>query len=161
VNTIFIHATDIRLQVLLPFVSFILQAKCYEWGVFLHKHISHRGLIMKILIILNDPPYGTERCFNGLRLALALRKTEPKPELSVFLMADAVLCAKAGQTTPDGYYNLGRMIRGVASQARVLLCGNCLDTRGIDDKELLKNTTRSTMPELAQLTLEADKVLVF
>ncbi len=116
---------------------------------------------MKILIILNDPPYGTERCFNGLRLALALRKTEPKPELSVFLMADAVLCAKAGQTTPDGYYNLGRMIRGVASQARVLLCGNCLDTRGIDDKELLKNTTRSTMPELAQLTLEADKVLVF
>ena len=38
---------------------------------------------MKICIILNDPPYGTERCFNGLRLALALLKTEPKPELSV------------------------------------------------------------------------------
>ncbi len=116
---------------------------------------------MKICIILNDPPYGTERCFNGLRLALALLKTEPKPEISIFLMADSVICAKAGQTTPDGYYNLGRMIRGVTRQARVLLCGNCMDARGISDDEVLEGTTRSTMPELAQLTIEADKVLVF
>ena len=116
---------------------------------------------MKICIVLNDPPYGTERCFNGLRLALALLKTEPKPELSIFLMADAVLCAKAGQTTPDGYYNLGQMIRGVARQARVVLCGNCMDARGIGDEELLENTARGTMPDLAQLTLEADQVLVF
>ena len=116
---------------------------------------------MKICIVLNDPPYGTERCFNGLRLALALLKTEPKPELSIFLMADAVLCAKAGQTTPDGYYNLGQMIRGVARQARVVLCGNCMDARGIGDGELLENTARGTMPDLAQFTLEADQVLVF
>ncbi len=116
---------------------------------------------MKICIILNYPPYGTERCFNGLRLALALLKTEPKPEISIFLMADSVICAKAGQTTPDGYYNLGRMIRGVARQARVLLCGNCMDARGIGDEEIVQGTTRGTMPELAQLTIEADKVLVF
>jgi uncharacterized protein involved in oxidation of intracellular sulfur len=116
---------------------------------------------MKICIILNDPPYGTERCYNGLRLALALLKADPDTELTVFLMADAVVCAKAGQITPDGYYNLGRMIRGVAKQARVLLCGNCLDARGINENELLDNTMRSTMPELAQLTLDADKVLVF
>jgi len=116
---------------------------------------------MKICIILNDPPYGTERCFNGLRLALALLKAELKPELSIFLMADAVLCAKAGQTTPDGYYNLGRMIRGVSRQARVVLCGTCMDARGIGVDELLEKTERGTMPDLAQLTLEADKVLVF
>ena len=116
---------------------------------------------MKICIILNDPPYGTERCFNGLRLALALLKEESKPELSIFLMADAVLCAKAGQTTPDGYYNLGRMIRGVSRQARVVLCGTCMDARGIGVDELLEKTERGTMPDLAQLTLEADKVLVF
>ena len=116
---------------------------------------------MKICIILNDPPYGTERCYNGLRLALALLKTEPKPEISIFLMADSVICAKAGQITPDGYYNLGRMIRGVARQARVFLCGNCMDARGISEEEILDGTIRSTMPELAQLTLEADKVLVF
>ncbi len=116
---------------------------------------------MKICIILNDPPYGTERCYNGLRLALALLKSDPDTQLTVFLMADSVVCAKAGQITPDGYYNLGRMIRAVANQARVLLCGNCLDARGINEKELLEKTARSTMPELAQLTLDADKVLVF
>ena len=116
---------------------------------------------MKICIILNDPPYGTERSYNGLRLELALLRADPDTDLTVFLMADAVFCAKTGQTTPDGYYNLGRMIRGVARQARVLLCGNCLNARGVSDGELLENTTRSTMPELAQLTLDADKVLVF
>jgi len=116
---------------------------------------------MKICIIVNDPPYGTERCYNSLRLALALLKADPRPELSVFLMADAVLCAKAGQVTPDGYYNLGRMVRGVAGQAPVLLCGNCMDARGISDEEVVEGTTRSTMPELARLTIEADQVLVF
>lgn len=59
---------------------------------------------MQILLILNDPPYGTERCYNGLRLALALVKSEPGTAVTVFLMADAVVAAKAGQKTPDGYY---------------------------------------------------------
>ena len=58
---------------------------------------------MQILLILNDPPYGTERCYNGLRPALALAKSEPAAAVTVFLMADAVLAAKAGQNTPDGY----------------------------------------------------------
>lgn len=116
---------------------------------------------MKINIVLNDPPYGSERCFNALRLAQALLKSEPKPELSVFLMADAVVCAKAGQVTPNGYYNLERMITDVSREARVLLCGSCMDSRGLTDDEMVEGTVRSTMPELAQLTLEADRVLVF
>ncbi len=66
---------------------------------------------MKILFIINDPPYGTERCFNAMRLALALQKEEEKPEITLFLMADAVICAKAGQKTPDGYYSLEQMIK--------------------------------------------------
>jgi sulfur relay (sulfurtransferase) complex TusBCD TusD component (DsrE family) len=36
-----------------------------------------------------------------------------------------------------------------------------MDARGVGDEELLENTTRGIMPDLAQLTLEADKVLVF
>jgi len=116
---------------------------------------------MKILFILNDPPYGTERCFNAFRLALAILKDEEKPEISVFLMADAVLCAKTGQKTPDGYYNLERMIKGVARDAKVVLCGSCMDARGIGDGELIAGATRGTMPQLARLTLAADKVLVF
>ncbi|NOX41311.1 MAG: hypothetical protein GXP05_12615 [Alphaproteobacteria bacterium] len=116
---------------------------------------------MKYLIIFNDPPYGTERCFNGLRLAQALLKSEPAPEVAVFLMADAVVCAKAGQITPNGYYNLERMIKGVARQADVVLCGTCLDARGIKDDELVAGTVRGTMPQLADMTNDADKVLVF
>ncbi len=116
---------------------------------------------MKILFILNDPPYGSERCFNALRLVQTLLKDDTKHAISVFLMADAVVCAKAGQVTPNGYYNLERMIKGVARQARILLCGTCMDARGLTDEELVAGTGRGTMSQLAQLTSEADKVLVF
>jgi uncharacterized protein involved in oxidation of intracellular sulfur len=116
---------------------------------------------MKIPFILNDPPYGTERCFNALRLAQALLKIEPKPEITVFLMADAVGCAKAGQTIPNGYYNLESMVKGVGRQAQVVLCGTCMDARGLDDEELVAGANRGTMPQLAKLTAEADKILVF
>jgi uncharacterized protein involved in oxidation of intracellular sulfur len=114
------------------------------------------------LLILNDPPYGTERCYNGLRLANALAKADPDAGLSVFLMADAVLAAKAGQKTPEGYYNLERMLkRLLAAKGEVLLCGTCMDARGVSEQELVEGARRSTMDELAAATLAADKVLVF
>lgn len=117
---------------------------------------------MQILLILNDPPYGTERCYNGLRLALALTKSEPETRVTVFLMADAVVAAKAGQKTPDGYYNVERMLKGViAGRGQILLCGTCMDARGLADTEILAGARRSNMPELAAATLAADKVLVF
>jgi uncharacterized protein involved in oxidation of intracellular sulfur len=117
---------------------------------------------MKSLIILNDPPYGTERCYNGLRLAHALRKNDPEGEVTVFLMADSVLCAKAGQKTPDGYYNIERMLKRVTTgRGSVLLCGTCMDARGIGEAEIVGGARRSTMDELAAATLAADKVLVF
>jgi uncharacterized protein involved in oxidation of intracellular sulfur len=117
--------------------------------------------LMKYLVIINDPPYGTERCFNALRLTLALLKEEEKPEVSVFLMADAVLAAKSGQETPDGYYSLENMLNGVIRHAEVVLCGTCMDARGIEEGELVLGAKRGTMPQLAGLTLAADKVLVF
>lgn len=117
---------------------------------------------MKHLIILNDPPYGTERSFNGLRTAHALAKNDPQGEVTVFLMADAVLCAKAGQKTPEGYYNLERMVRRVVTaKGRVLMCGTCMDARGLTTEDVLEGAARSTMDELAEATLAADKVLVF
>ncbi len=116
---------------------------------------------MKIHLTLNDPPYGTERSYNGLRLALALLKTEPKPDVSVFLMGDAVACAKSGQKTPDGYYNMARMVKAVARGGHVALCGTCMDARGIADGELVAGAGRGTMSDLARLTMEADRVLVF
>lgn len=117
---------------------------------------------MKHLLILNDPPYGTERSFNGLRMAHALAKNDPEAEITVFLMADAVVCAKAGQKTPDGYYNLERMLgRVLSARGRVLMCSTCMEARGLRAEDMVEGATRSTMDELAQATLTADRVLVF
>ena len=65
------------------------------------------------LFVLNDPPYGTERSYNGLRLAGSLAKRDDE-QVRVFLIGDAAACAKAGQKVPQGYYNLELMLRSVA-----------------------------------------------
>jgi len=114
---------------------------------------------MKTLIIINDPPYGTERLYNGLRHAQAMIKRNS--EVTVFLMADAVSGAKKGQKPPDGFYNVERMIRRVATKGRVLLCGTCLEARGLSEAEIIDGTERSTMDELALQTELADQVLVY
>jgi uncharacterized protein involved in oxidation of intracellular sulfur len=116
---------------------------------------------MKILIILNDPPYGSERSYNGLRLAGSLVTKSEETDLTVFLMGDAVACAKSGQKTPNGYYNVERMLKPVVGRGTVLLCGTCLDARGFGETEMMEGAKRSTMQELTELTLAADKVMVF
>jgi len=117
---------------------------------------------MKILIILNDPPYGTERVYNGLRLAMNLQAKHEEVELTVFLMADAANAAKAGQQTPNGYYNIERMLASVARKgAPILVCGTCMDARGLTQEDLLEGASRSTMDALSQATVDAEKVLVF
>jgi len=116
---------------------------------------------MQILIILNDPPYGTERSHNGLRLALALARMEAT-SLRIFLMADAVACAKPGQTTPEGAYNIGRMLHGLTARGvEVGACGTCLDARGYTDADLAEGIHRSSMAELAAWSLAADRVITF
>lgn len=120
------------------------------------------GGSMKTLLILNEAPYGDERTYNGLRLAHAIHKHDPDGEVIVFLLADAVLSAKAGQSTPSGYYNVEHMLgRVLSDQGRVLLCGTCMNARGLLDDELMIGAARSTMDELATVALQADKVLVF
>jgi len=114
---------------------------------------------MKSLLILNDAPYGTERSFNGLRLAKAL--AGKGSEVTVFLMADAVACAKTGQKVPQGYYNLELMTKSITRSGAVPLCGTCMDARGLTDAELVEGAQRSTLDELAERTLVADQVLVF
>ena len=117
---------------------------------------------MKALFVLNDPPYGTELCYNALRLAHALLKGDPATEVTVFLMADAVVAARKGQKTPDGYYNMERMLKRVAvGKGKVLLCGTCMDARGMIEGDVMDGARRSTMDELAAATVEADKVMIF
>ena len=116
---------------------------------------------MKTLIILNDPAYGTERSYNGLRLATTLSRSEGV-ELKVFLMADSVGCGHRGQSTPDGYYNVGRMIRGLAERSVPIgACGTCMSARGMQDEDLVEGVHRSNMAELTTWTIEADKVITF
>ncbi len=117
---------------------------------------------MKLLIILNDPPYGTERTYNGLRLAANLLAKHADVELTVFLLGDAASSAKAGQSTPNGYYNVEKMLANVIGKGgTVLVCGTCLQARGLQPEDLMAGSRQSTMDELTQATVDADKVLVF
>ena len=70
------------------------------------------------LFIINNSPYGDERPYNALRLAMNLLKREDT-QVKVFLTADGVACARKGQKTPDGYYNIERMIKALAGRGKV------------------------------------------
>lgn len=115
---------------------------------------------MKALLILNDAPYGSERAYNALRLAGALAGREGE-RIQLFLLGDAVGCAKAGQKVAEGYYNVQVMLGKVLRKGQVALCGTCLDARGISETELIEGVKRGTMAQLAEWTAQADKVLVF
>ena len=115
----------------------------------------------KTLFILNDPPYGTERSYNALRLAGALSKREGG-QVKVFLLGDAASCAKKNQKVPQGYYNVEIMLRDVGRNGgEIGVCGTCMDARGLTDAELTDATRRSSLKELTDWTEWADKVLVF
>jgi uncharacterized protein involved in oxidation of intracellular sulfur len=70
------------------------------------------------LFILNEGPYGNERSYNALRLAMNLVR-ESKALVKVFLVGDGVACAKRRQETPKGYYNIERMVSSLARRGEV------------------------------------------
>jgi uncharacterized protein involved in oxidation of intracellular sulfur len=114
-----------------------------------------------LLFILNDPPYGTERSYNALRLAGSLAKAETE-RVRVFLLGDAASCAKRGQKVPKGYYNLETMLAAVAlHKGEIGVCGSCMDARGIGEQELAQCCRRGSLEELTEWTRWADRVLVF
>jgi uncharacterized protein involved in oxidation of intracellular sulfur len=116
---------------------------------------------MKTLVIANDPPYGTERAYNAVRLANSLLKRDGE-EVKLFLIGDAASCAKAGQTLPQGYYSLERMLKGLHGKGgEIGVCSTCMDARGLTDENLVVGARRSTLDELTDWTLWADTVLVF
>jgi len=117
---------------------------------------------MKYLIIINDAPYGTEKAYNAFRLAMQIQKDFPENEVRIFLMADAATCALSNQNTPNGYYNIERMLKSVLLKGgQVKICGTCADARGIKNLPLIEGAQISTMVELTIWTVDSDKVLVF
>ena len=116
----------------------------------------------KVLILINDAPYGTEKAYNALRLAMQIQKDYEGTDLTIFLMADAVTCALPNQNTPNGYYNIERMLKAVLMKnGRVKLCGSCSEARGLKEVKLIEGVEFSTMKELTQLTMESDKIATF
>jgi uncharacterized protein involved in oxidation of intracellular sulfur len=116
----------------------------------------------RTLFILNDPPYGTERSYNALRLAGSLARRSGE-EVRIFLMGDAASCAKAGQKVPQGYYNVENMLQGPASRhsVEIAVCGTCMDARGITDADLAAGTMRGSLSLLTDWTVWAERSLVF
>jgi uncharacterized protein involved in oxidation of intracellular sulfur len=115
-----------------------------------------------LVIILNHPPYGNEMTFNALRLAMALQQDKGAVELSIYLLGDSVSCALPNQMTPQGYYNVERIMRSlIAKGAHVAACSSCLQARGLAELDLIEGVEVSMMPQMASAVLGADKVLTF
>ena len=113
------------------------------------------------LFIFNDSPYGTQRTYNGLRLAVSLAKPADS-QLLIFLLGDGVLTG-LGQPAPmNAFYNPQEMLKQLLQRgARIGACRTCLEARGIGDEMLLEGVKRSTLDDLTTWTEEADKVLSF
>lgn len=117
---------------------------------------------MTILFLLNEAPYGSEKSYNALRLALQVKKDSPESTVHIFLMADAVFCAIPSQHTPDGYYNVERFLKGLIGKGcEVKLCGSCMDARGMVESRIIDGAKRSNLAELSAWVLASDKQMVF
>lgn len=117
---------------------------------------------MKILFIINDAPYGSEKAYNALRIANQLNKEHPDVEVRIFLMADAANCAIANQITPNGYYNVARMLKlSLNKGAKVKICGSCAEARGLKNISLVEGAEISNLAELTNWVVDSDKVLTF
>ncbi len=115
-----------------------------------------------MLLVINDAPYGTEKAYNALRLAMALQTEHSDVEVRVFLMADAVTCALPNQSTPQGYYNIERMLKAIINKGgQVKTCGTCSEARGIEGVSLIDGVEISTMNQLKDWVVDSDKVLTF
>jgi uncharacterized protein involved in oxidation of intracellular sulfur len=116
---------------------------------------------MQYLFILNDSPYGSQRTYNGLRLAINLTRS-PNNAISIFLLGDGVTAAFEGFSPAHVFYNTQEMLRQVGERgARIGVCKTCLEARGILDQHMVPSAKRSTLDDLTEWTQEADKVLVF
>ncbi|MCK6376691.1 MAG: DsrE family protein [Zoogloea sp.] len=118
--------------------------------------------MQNILIIVHAPPYGSERCLSALRLATALAGRDgDRPELRVFLMSDAIHAALPNQQDGAGNGLQGMIEQLVELGVPVKLCRTCALARGLVELPLIAGCTIGTLPELAEWTLAADKVITF
>ena len=112
---------------------------------------------LKYLFIFNDSPYGNQRAYNGLRLAVALSR---KAEVRVFLLGDGVLCGISGFAPAHADYNPQELLRSISgTEAGIAACSTCMEARGIPAESLIPQVRRSNMDELVAWTEECEKVI--
>lgn len=118
--------------------------------------------IQKLLFIINSAPYGNESFFSALRLALQIQEQHRNStEIKLFLMSDAVVAGLAKQNPAEGYH-LQQMLEILTAQGAVVkLCKTCTNARGITELALADGVEIGTLIELADWTVQADKVLNF
>ena len=115
---------------------------------------------MILTLIVNDSPYGIEKPWNAFRLASTA--VSEGMEVQLFLMGDSVVSAKKGQQTPEGYYNMEKMLQSLINKGvSVKVCGACINARGLDIPELVEGVERGSMKILANWIKDSDKVVSF
>jgi uncharacterized protein involved in oxidation of intracellular sulfur len=118
--------------------------------------------MQRILFLILEGAYGTQRAYNALRLARIIQIEHQETEVRVFMIGDAVACALANQQPPEGFYNLEKMLDTVVSRGgRVAALKSSLEIRGMATLPLVHGLNLATMSDLATWTLEVDKVITF
>lgn len=113
-----------------------------------------------VTIVFQDAPYGNEKLWNALRLTQALLSVGSKAR--IFLYGDSVTAAKAGQTPPKGYYNIGEMIKDLAARGvEVRSCLTCTSARGLVQADLVEGVVIGKTLDLAHWIAEGGQVMVF
>lgn len=115
----------------------------------------------KYLFVFNDSPHGSQRTYNGLRLAVSLSRKE-NSGVRVFLLGDGVVCGLRGLQPAHADYNPQELLKQVlVNGGEVHACGTCMEARGIGDESQIDGVKRSTMDTLTQWTEDTEKVLTF
>jgi uncharacterized protein involved in oxidation of intracellular sulfur len=115
---------------------------------------------MSWTIIVNDPPYGNEKLWNAFRLASTARSEGV--DVRLFLMGDSVASAKTGQRTPDGFYNMEKMLGAMLNKGvEIKACGTCINARGLDIPEFVEGVERGSMKTLVKWIRNSDQVITF
>ncbi|QBJ80133.1 DsrE/DsrF/TusD sulfur relay family protein [Aquitalea sp. USM4] len=117
--------------------------------------------MQNILLIVNASPYGNERCLSALRLTLTLASHGQPSRIKLFLLSDAVITAQNGQGNSNGPSLADMLTEAMTHGVAVHVCRTCAEARGLDQTRLLPGVKIGSMPELADWTLEADKVVSF
>ncbi len=129
-------------------------------GSFLQEYLA--TAMQTLLFIINDAPYGSERLFNALRLAINLYEQDvDSVSIRLFMLSDAVTAALAGQQPAEGY-NIRQMLEILLAQgAQISLCKTCVEARGLSSLATIDGISIGTLNQLSGWTLAADKVLTF